>query len=789
MAAEIVFSYSSGDSATQKKEGIERLGSSTSLVNMADEESYTFDSLSKMMVFDLREICKKEELSSSGNKAELIVRILGHFSSDNENDDLLLEEESSESQNSSSKIEEKNDDIRTSKDIDDAIDRLISRVESKDNLVIEDISEEKEVIEESEIVEEIMDAEIFEAEIIEEPVTLEKEETSLILDEDDPWSLENKEVKEISEVPLEEKEDEPSMTIVLPSIDIFKKYWQQISAVFMVIILVGAGVVYFLSADSSFQARPLNYGDSMTFTLSDGEIILDGDDMVALLRDNLPDTAITDACNKLTVGLAGTGSISIVEGDLSQINHPIDRQASELLGVINAKDAYGRSHLTVQQEITHDLEVDLEGKTWKDTNVCGNLGWSLSGNDLLMTTNLYNELTETSLLRSESIISFTDVEGATTNANVVTFGADGFGNLDGIAPILTFPLAPIELHDFFGDIKLKSGMTSESISDWNNDWEWSVGSERNTADHGLVYPVKISHSEVERCLGRMNIDILVKNGVPWAVEQEVDILIDKDQSTSDCSFIESAATDAVLPEGTLTVRMKMSRISSDSGSNSISWGATYAGRPGPGEDKLSSNAKKDWSTAMWDESEIRSFTLEDAISCLRANHSNRDITVAIDSDGYIWQSAYSTDEVEEWNLSWVRSDETSGWAIVSKSNNACSFDDEGRDDGEVIWNQEAIPSTHTLKNLEARILDSNRYQDLSISLGESQWSEGSSFGYRLSVSEDNDLLSFLPVVDEGQVTVAGSRDWSESNRKHNINFAMDAQTGRMLAWAEIIGQS
>ena len=784
----MVFSYSSGDSTTQKKEGIERLGSSTSLVIMADEESYTFDSLSKMMVFDLREICKKEELSSSGNKAELIVRILGHFSSDNENDDLLLEEESSESQNSSSKIEEKNDDIRTSKDIDDAIDRLISRVESKDNLVIEDISEEKEVIEESEIVEEIMDAEIFEAEIIEEPVTLEKEETSLILDEDDPWSLENKEVKEISEDPLEEKEDEPSMTIVLPSIDIFKKYWQQISAVFMVIILVGAGVVYFLSADSSFQARPLNYGDSMTFTLSDGEIILDGDDMVALLRDNLPDTAITDACNKLTVGLAGTGSISIVEGDLSQINHPIDRQASELLGVINAKDAYGRSHLTVQQEITHDLEVDLEGKTWKDTNVCGNLGWSLSGNDLLMTTNLYNELTETSLLRSESIISFTDVEGATTNANVVTFGADGFGNLDGIAPILTFPLAPIELHDFFGDIKLKSGMTSESISDWNNDWEWSVGSERNTADHGLVYPVKISHSEVERCLGRMNIDILVKNGVPWAVEQEVDILIDKDQSTSDCSFIESAATDAVLPEGTLTVRMKMSRISSDSGSNSISWGATYAGRPGPGEDKLSSNAKKDWSTAMWDESEIRSFTLEDAISCLRANHSNRDITVAIDSDGYIWQSAYSTDEVEEWNLSWVRSDETSGWAIVSKSNNACSFDDEGRDDGEVIWNQEAIPSTHTLKNLEARILDSNRYQDLSISLGESQWSEGSSFGYRLSVSEDNDLLSFLPVVDEGQVTVAGSRDWSESNRKHNINFAMDAQTGRMLAWAEIIGQ-
>jgi len=784
----MVFLYSSSDSLTQKKEGIERLGSSTSPVIMADEESYTFDSLSKMMVFDLREICKKEELPSSGNKAELIVRILGHFSSDNDSEDLFIEEDSSESFPQKSKIEGKEEAVRSSKDMDDAIDRLLSRVQTKDNPEIEDNSVEKDITDKSKIVEEIMEAEIVEAEIIEKPV-LTHEEPSLILDEDDPWSLEHNQEKIIVEDTTEEKIDQPSMTIVLPSIDIFKKYWQQISAVFMVVLLVGAGVVYFLSADSSFQARPLNYGDSMTFTLSEGEIILDGDDMVALLRDNLPDTAITDACNRLTVGLAGTGSISIVEGDLSQITHPVDRQSSELLGTINAKDAYGRSHLTVQQQITHNLEVDLEGKTWRDTDICGNLGWSLSGNDLLMTTNLYDELTETSLLRSESIISFTDVEGATTNANVVTFGADGFGNLDGIAPILTFPLAPIELHDFFGDIKLKSGMTSESVSNWNNDWEWSVGSEQNTADHGLVYPVKISHSEVERCLGRMNIDILVKNGVPWAVEQVVDILIDKDQSSSDCSFIESAATDAALPEGTLTVKMTMSRISSDSGTESISWGSTYAGRPGPGEDKLSTNAKKDWSTAMWDESEIRSFTLEDAISCLRANHSNRDITVAIDSDGYIWQSVYSLNEVEEWNLSWVRSDETSGWAIVRQSDNGCSFEDEDRDDGEVIWNQDAIPSTHTLKNLESRVLDSNRYQDLSVSLGENQWLEGSSFGYRLSVSEDSDFLSFLPGdFTEGEVTVAGSREWTQSNRKHNINFAMDAQTGRMLAWAEIIGQ-
>ena len=114
LAAEMVFSCSSRDSVTQMKEGIERLESSTSPVIMADGESYTFDSLSKMMVFDLREICKIEGISPSGNKAELIVRILSHFSSDNANDDLFLEEEPIVSQPKVSKIEGKNVSTRSS---------------------------------------------------------------------------------------------------------------------------------------------------------------------------------------------------------------------------------------------------------------------------------------------------------------------------------------------------------------------------------------------------------------------------------------------------------------------------------------------------------------------------------------------------------------------------------------------------------------------------------------------------------------------------------------------------
>ena len=758
-----------------------------SLLTMSDDESFTFDSLSEMKVSELREICKKGELLISGNKADLIVRILENNLKNQDDKELFLDDENIEIAEVQPRDAEIKDKVRSSREIDDAIDRLISRVDDDEIKPIKEL-----IISENEI----MEAEILEAEIIEEKPLLgdNQPEESLILEDDDSWDevSSNLHREEVAEEHQSGDFEKPSVTITLPSLDIFKKYRLQISAISVVILLVGAGVFYFLSADSSFQARPLNYDDSMTFTLSDGLIDLEGDEMVSLLRDALPETAIQDACNRLTVNLAGTGSIEIIQGDSSEITHPIDSAESSLKGVISAKDAYGRSHLTVQQKITHNLNIDLEGKTWKETNICGNLGWSLSGNQLSMDTNIYDELAEQSILRSESDISFTDIEGDNTKANIVTFGADGFGNLDGIATILTFPLTPIALHEFFGDIKLESGMKSESLSDWNKDWNWEVGSEQRNAEHGLVYPVSITNTEVERCLGRMNIDILVKSGVPWPVEQVVDILIDKDQSTSDCSFIESTATDAALPEGTLTISMKMSQITSDSGSKSIPWGSTYVSRPGPGEDKLSESAKKDWSTAMWDESEIRSFSLEDAVNCLRSNYTNRDITVAIDSDGYIWQGLYSyssnaesNEDFEEWNLSWVRSDETSGWAII-RQNDACSFESERRNDGEITWNQEAIPSTHTLKNLEARILDTNRYEGLSISHD----IDGINYGYRLSVSEESDIFSFLPGdLTEGQVLVVGSREWVESNREHNINYAMDAQTGRMLAWAEVIGSS
>ena len=60
---------------------------------MPDDESFSFDSLSKMKVSELRDICKNSQLLISGNKSELIVRILENSLPNQEDKELFLEED------------------------------------------------------------------------------------------------------------------------------------------------------------------------------------------------------------------------------------------------------------------------------------------------------------------------------------------------------------------------------------------------------------------------------------------------------------------------------------------------------------------------------------------------------------------------------------------------------------------------------------------------------------------------------------------------------------------------
>jgi hypothetical protein len=192
---------------------------------------------------------------------------------------------------------------------------------------------------------------------------------------------------------------------------------------------------------------------------------------------------------------------------------------------------------------------------------------------------------------------------------------------------------------------------------------------------------------------------------------------------------------------------------------------------------------------MVDESEIRGFTLEDATSCLKSTYPGHQASQALDSGGYVWMSQWSNmGEEPEWNLSWVDDMDRSGWLVlrqVAGPAGGCEKTSEGiNPTGEVSWNRDSIPRTQTMSLLEGRILEDGRYPDLSQLIEEGgHWHPEASVGYRLSVTEDNDVLTLLPGdLGDGKVTMTAGRDWQAGGRDRSVDMAMDAETGEMVLW-------
>ena len=695
------------------------------------DDSFDGDRLSRMTVVELREICKNLQLMVSGNKLILIDRIL-EFNGNKERD-----------------IEVENEQVLLLEDDDDIKEDIIG--DAVDKLIIKKIISKNDEMTQPKVTLDLLEDkgnDILEAEIFVEDNSLKPE--------------------------IMGKDDSASMVITLPSLKNINLNTKVIGAIFAIILLLGATVFLVLNNNNSFSAKPLNYGDEMNFNVDEVRVSIIGDDMVQIFRDS-SGGILDEACGELEINMAGEGKVSISR----------DEKIST--------DSLGRSGFyTAEKKIEHDLVVDFEGKTWRDTDDCGNLGWSMANNILDMNSMSWTELEDKDLKRTNTDISFTDIENEVTNLQVVTYGLEGLGDLDLLIPILTFPLKPIELHSFFGDRSLSEGTSSKNDQDWSSDWEWTVGAEINSKNHGLVYPVTIHHVEIGKCIGHANIEIEVKANNPWPVSQEVDILIDKETSNSDCNFLLSSAAETILPEGRLTIRLVMGETKTSLGTTPINWGKEYL-KPETGEDQPRSSDKKKWSDSMWDESDIRIFNLETAKECLMNNHSSSDAARAIIDGGYLWQSYWEyPDDFNDpqWNLSWVDPEDNSGWIVLSGNSSLdCKIiSSKNNDNGEIIWNRPAIPDTPSLNLLEKRILNPDRYPDLNplITSNQNSWDSEIKIGYRLSVSNENELLSTLPInLGEGQVSIIGSKNWVESGKDHSSYFAMNGETGEMLAWYHI----
>ena len=771
-------------SAKRNAEGVESPSVRLPSVSRTGGMGLDRDSLSSMKVSELRTLCKEKGVLISGNKEELISRLLGD----------KMPESPPETKVISSSSEQ---------DKDDAIDRLLSRFESggeggPQEVAVETEPETVEILEQ-----EVMEADLIQAEIeseaedeldlvlesADEEITSVTKKPELILDEEEEDAWAGGVIADETELALVASEidsdvEQASITITIPRLSSIQFSPKVIAAITISALILGAiGFTFFMQQDSSFQARTLHYGDSMEFNILSSSIDVEGDDMVAIFRD-AASGPLDDACGELSANIAsGVGSISIRNGDPADIIHPSDKQYS---GAVNALDAFGRTHLTAEKVIDHEMNIDLSGKTWRDEGECGTVGWFLDDNNLDMTTRTWTDIGDKQLIRTGTDLTILDSENQATNLEATTFGLESISGLGVVSSYVFLPLTPLDLYEFFGDESLTSGTTSEAGSEWS----WSVGKEINDNEHGLVYPISMSHPEFDACNGHITINMLVKSNVPWPVEQTANIVIDKNLKSSDCGLIETSLSDAAIPDGRITISFSMRAVKSgiNSGSTAIEWLVDYTSKPGPGEDRPGTSAQRSWGAAMPDESAIRSWDLEAALECTLANYSTSGVSTAIEQGGYVWRaSTIVVNSNIQWNMSWVTEDERAGWTVVEEDNGVCSLiDDENMDDGTVQWNRNAIPETLTMNSLESRLLSSSRYPGLNLHIndGSGGWGEGVEYGYRLSVTQDNEILDLIPIsLGEGAVTVNVEKSWTDgNNRNHDVVCIMDAENARLLGW-------
>ena len=167
----------------------------------------------------------------------------------------------------------------------------------------------------------------------------------------------------------------------------------------------------------------------MDFMISDSRIEIQGEEMLGLVRDSTGGV-LEDACEELSVEMSGTGQVSVTDG--------FDD------GAVGMTDSLGRSGFaTVEKAISMDLNVDFEGRTWRDPGDCGSIKWVLEGNELVIDSTSWTEIEDVKTIRTDSSINFRDADMEATNLRAVTYGTNSLGGIGDILPTLSLSLIHI----------------------------------------------------------------------------------------------------------------------------------------------------------------------------------------------------------------------------------------------------------------------------------------------------------------------------------------------------------
>ena len=197
---------------------------------------------------------------------------------------------------------------------------------------------------------------------------------------------------------------------------------------------------------------------------------------------------------------------------------------------------------------------------------------------------------------------------------------------------------------------------------------------------------------------------------------------------------------------------------------------------------------------MPDLSESRDWTLDDAVACIiNKTVEANDAAISLASGGYVFKATDDRSNGNtQWNVSWV-DDNNAGWVIVESRTENCSVLslDSLNEADSPAHRRESIPKSATIKEIEDRIIDSERYPSLVSDItSNGKLTSDTTIGYFLTVPpEANDLLDLIDGYQDGTIGVTGQREWTENGLDHSLNYAIDGTNGRMVGWIKTSSNS
>ena len=702
------------------------------------------DLTSTLTVAKLKALCVLNDLGTSGKKSELLQRLLD---SGLDREELGLPADST-----------------VSKD-DEAIDDEVIFSLEDDDTITPDIEPEVSDSVKEKPVEEILEAEILDADLVEISEEIEKLKPSI--------------------KPVESKTSNSHKPTTL--VEMVKR--PQVAAAVLVLIILGAGGWYYFSAQlEPFTADQLRYGDEMTYTISDGDFMAT-EGFLDLVLDQIETE--DDIC-KLRMMFDGSGDVSITDGGTDQL---VSQTSNDRVGAVSVRGGQGMSWLSVESVSSYDFDSFTIQRHLQSSipgsNGCSDFPASVSGTADITSTK-WTELRERASLGTKVDWNL-NVEDS-YEGTLMSYGVGGFfGDLEVISPGFSLLVQPVELQELLANDYIDDGATGSRLG-----WDWRVLGTEELGSTEMWKIVATNKDVQDYCLGSASMTLWVEEGNPWATRQTVDVVISgSDSNRQGCSTTTKLLGDYVLPEGELTMSHTFQKSSLKLGSKALEYGLSYDARPLANELSPDENELKEWGANgihMPDDSTMRTHNLETSMQCFDYFQSSAaGATAALDDEGYVWRAIDSNlGTTTQWNVSWIATDETAGWVKFNvtgiPSSENCDFDSKGAYDESISHNREFIPNVLNISNIESRLSDSSRFTDLSgtngIFTSSGEYHPETRVGYLVVVpgSGINSILTNIGDATDGATTVDISREWDSSGWDNRFNLVADASDGRIVGW-------